>query len=158
MKKKLSILFEWIRPIGILVAYFLSKKYATNAISKFHYIGLITVIIMSGTVAFEILFIGGEIRSEKIGYKPNRPYEIQSGLSNLATAVTAFLVFIMNWGKYADITIVISMLLFFTFSATNHTITAIKSHNLKSVNLMRPIWTIVLLCFLIPPMINALIQ
>lgn len=51
MKKKLSILMEWIRPIGIAIVFCLSEQYGTDAISKFHYVGLITVIIMSGTTA-----------------------------------------------------------------------------------------------------------
>jgi len=42
--------------------------------------------IMSGTVAFESLILG-EAAPEKIGYEPNRAYQIQSGLANAATAI-----------------------------------------------------------------------
>lgn len=53
------------------------------------------------TVAFEALILG-EAASEKIGYKPHRAYQIQSGLANAATAVTALLVYVLDWGRYAD--------------------------------------------------------
>ncbi len=148
---------EWIRPAGIGLVYFLADYLGTDAISKFHILGPIIVIIMSGTVAFESLFLG-EIASEKIGYKPNRAYQIQSALNNLATALTALLIFVLNWGRYADATIVTAMLLFFILSATNHTVTAIKEHNMKPVNLMRPVMTLILMGLLLPPMYQALLQ
>ncbi|MBL7205648.1 MAG: hypothetical protein ISS63_15185 [Desulfobacteraceae bacterium] len=157
MKKKLSIMMEWIRPASIVLVYFLAEYFGTDAISNFHILGPIVVVVMSGTVAFESLILG-EIGSEKIGYKPNRPYQIQSGLNNLATAVTALLVFVLDWGRYADATIVTAMLLFFTLSAVNHAATAIKEHNMKPVNLMRPIMALLLMGVLLPPMIKALIQ
>ncbi len=111
--------------------------------------------IMSGTVAFESLILG-EAASEKIGYAPNRAYQIQSGLANAATAVTAVLVYVLDWGRYADATIVTAMLIFFTFSAANHLATAIRNGNMKPVNLLRPAMTLVLLGLLLPLMIKAL--
>jgi len=157
MKKKLSMMMEWIRPAGIVLVYFLAEYHGTDAISKFHILGPIVVIVMSGTVAFESLILG-EVASEKIGYEPNRAYQIQSGLNNSATALTALLVFILDWGRYADATIVTVMLLFFILSAANHTTTAIREHNMKPVNLMRPIMTLVLMGVLLPPMFKALLQ
>jgi len=157
MKKKLSSMMEWIRPVGIVLVYFLAEYLGTDAISEFHILGPIMVIVMSGTVAFESLVLG-EVGSEKIGYKPNRAYQIQSGLNNLATALTALLVFILDWGRYADATIVTAMLVFFTLSAANHAATAIKDHNMKLVNLMRPIMTLLLMGILLPPMFKALLQ
>jgi Family of unknown function (DUF6790) len=157
MKKKLSMIMEWIRPAGIVLAYFLSEYLGTDAISKFHILGPPVVMVMSGTVAFESLILG-EVGSEKIGYKPDRAYQIQSGLNNLATAATALLVFMLDWGRYADAAIVTAMLLFFTLSAVNHAATAIREHNMKPVNLMRPMMTLLLLGILLPSMFKALFQ
>jgi hypothetical protein len=112
---------------------------------------------MSGTVAFESLILG-EAGSEKIGYAPNRAYQIQSGLNNLATAVTALLIYVLDWGRYADATIVTAMLLFFTLSAANHAATAIRERNLRPANLMRPIMALILVGVLLPPMIKALLS
>ena len=153
--KKLSMVLEWIRPAGITLVYFFAEYFGTDAASKFHILGPLVVVVVSGTVAFESLLLG-EVGGEKIGYAPNRPYQIQSGLNNLATAITALLVFLMRWGRYADATIVTTMLLFFTFSAVNHAVTAIREQNRKPVNLLRPLMVLLLAGVLLPPMIKAL--
>jgi hypothetical protein len=156
-KKKLSAMMEWLRPtcIGLVIffAYYLGK----DAILRFHIMGPFTVMLMSGTVAFESLFLG-EAASEKIGYAPHRAYQIQSGLANAAMAITALLVYVLDWGRYADATIVTAMLMFFTFSAANHVATAIMERNIKPVNVLRPVMALLLIGFLLPYMIKALTQ
>jgi len=148
---------EWLRPTGIGLAVFCAYYFGRDAISQFHIMGLSIVVIMSGTVAFESLVLG-EAASEKIGYQPSRVYQIQSGLANAAIAVTAMLVHSLDWGRYADVTIVTVMLMFFTFSAANHTASAITQRNLKPINLLRPVLTLLLIAFLLPLMIKALSQ
>ena len=154
-KRKLASLMEWLRPAGIGLAIFFAYYAGHDAVSQFHIMGLFIVMIMSGTIAFESLILG-EAASEKIGYAPNRAYQIQSGLANAATAVTAVLVYVLDWGRYADATIVTAMLIFFTFSAANHLATAIRDGNMKPVNLLRPAMTLLLLGLLLPLMIKAL--
>jgi hypothetical protein len=156
-KKKLALMMEWLRPAGIGLAYFIAYYFGNDAISRFHILGPFVVMLMSGTVAFESLILG-EVASEKIGYEPNRAYQIQSGLANAATAITALLVYVLDWGRYADATIVTAMLMFFTFSAANHVATAIMERNMKPVNLLRPAMALLLIGFLFPPMIKALSQ
>lgn len=156
-KKNLGLMMEWLRPAGIGIAIFVAFYLGKDAISRFHIMGPFVVMLMSGTVAFESLILG-EVASEKIGYKLDRAYQIQSGLANAATAITALLVFILDWGRYADATIVTAMLLFFTFSAVNHAATAIMERNMKPVNLLRPAMALLLIGFLLPPMIKALTQ
>jgi hypothetical protein len=156
-KKNLAMMMEWLRPAGIGLAIFFAYYLGKDAIARFHIIGPFIVMLMSGTVAFESLFLG-EAASEKIGYKPNRAYQIQSGLANAATAITALLVYLLDWGRYAEATIVTAMLLFFTFSAANHAATAIREGNLKPVNLMRPVMALLLIGFLLPHLIKALNQ
>jgi hypothetical protein len=154
-KRKLASMMEWLRPAGIGLAIFFAFYIGHDAVSQFHIMGLFIVMIMSGTVAFESLVLG-EAASEKIGYAPNRAYQTQSGLANVAIAVTALLVYLLDWGKYADATIVTVMLMFFTLSAANHVTTAIRDGNMKPVNLLRPVVTLLLLGLLLPLMIRAL--
>jgi hypothetical protein len=156
-KKNLAMITEWLRPVGVGLAFFFAYYFGHDAISQFHIMGPFVVMLMSGTVAFESLILG-EAASEKIGYAPNRAYQIQSGLANAATAMTALLVYIMDWGRYADATIVTTMLLFFAFSAANHAATAFMERNLKPVNLLRPAMALLLIGFLLPAMIKALTQ
>ncbi len=156
-KKTLATLMEWLRPAGIGLTIFFAYYLGHDAISQFHIMGPFVVMLMSGTVAFEALFLG-EVASEKIGYAPNRAYQVQSGLANAATAVTALLVYLLDWGRYGDATIVIAMLIFFTFSAANHVASAIIARNFKTINLLRPVMALLLIAFLLPPMIKALKQ
>ena len=156
-KKNLAMIMEWLRPGGIGLAIFFAYYFGRNAISQFHIMGPFVVMLMSGTVAFESLILG-DVASEKIGYAPNRAYQIQSGLANAATAMTALLVYVLDWGRYADATIVTAMLIFFTFSAANHTATTIMERNMKPVNLLRPAMALLLIGFLLPLMIKALTQ
>ena len=156
-KKKLAAIMEWLRPAGIGLAIFFAYYLGKDVISRFHIMGPFIVMLMSGTVAFESLILG-EAASEKIGYAPHRAYQIQSGLANAATAITSLLVYVLDWGRYADATIVTAMLMFFTFSAANHLATAIRERNMKPVNVMRPVMALLLIGLLLPPMIEALTQ
>ena len=156
-KQGLALMMEWLRPAGIGIAIFFGYLFGNDAIGRFHLMGPSVVMLMSGTVAFESLVLG-ESASGKIGYSPNRAYQIQSGLANAATALTAMLVYALDWGRYADATIVLSMLLFFTFSAANHTATALMEGNRRPINALRPVMAVLLICFLLPPMIKALSQ
>jgi hypothetical protein len=90
--------------------------------------------------------------TEKIGYAPHRVYQIQSGLA------TALIVYLLDWGRYADFTIVTAMVMFFAFSAGNHVVTAIMERNCKPVNLLRPAMALLLIGLLLPSMIWALAQ
>ncbi len=154
-KKKLASMMEWIRPAGISLIIFLSYYFGDDAVSRFHIMGPFIVMLMSGSVALEGLLFGAAA-SEKIGYAPNKAYQIQSRLNNAATALTALLVYVLDWGVYADSTIVIVMLMFFVFSAANHAATAVRDHNMKIVNLLRPVVALLLTAILVPHMIQAL--
>ena len=74
------------------VARRLRCSLSDDVIAQFHIFGLLIVVVMSGSVAFESLVLG-EISSAKIGYM-----QIQSGLANAAIAITALLVIVLGWG------------------------------------------------------------
>jgi len=150
-------MMEWLRPCGIGIAVFIAYYSGTDAVSQFHIMGPFVVMLMSGSVAFESLILG-DAASEKVGYAPNRSYQIQSGLASAATAITALLVYLLDWGRYADATIVSVMLIFFSLSAANHVASAVRDRNMKPVNLLRPVVTLLLIGMLLSPMIKALIQ
>ena len=84
-------------------------------IAQFHIFGPLIVVVMSGSVAFESLVLG-EVSSAKLGYMPQRAYQIQSGLANVAVAISALLVSVLGWGRYAQAAIVLVMLIFFRCS------------------------------------------
>lgn len=153
----MSALLEWLRPAGIGLVVFMAHNRGGDAVAQFHIMGPLTVIIMSGSVAFESLFLG-EAASRKIGYGSDRAYQVQSGLANAAIAITALLVYLLEWGRHADAAIATAMLLFFALSAGNHVATAVTRRNMKTVNLLRPVLALLLIALLLPPMIEALNQ
>lgn len=155
--RRLTQMLEWIRPIGIGFVIFFAYSSGQDEISRFHIMGPFVVMMMCGTVAFESLVLGAAA-SEKIGYVIDRAYQIQSGLANAALAITALLVYLLNWGRYAEATVATTMLLFFSFSAANHALTAVTKANLKPVNLLRPVMALLLIGILLPHMIKALNQ
>lgn len=156
-RKTVTRALEWLRPLGISLTLYFAYYLGRDARAQFHIMGPIIVMIMSGTVAFESLVLG-EAASEKIGYPPNRAYQIQSGLANLATAVTALLVYALEWGSFAEATIVTAMLIFFALSALNHLASAVMANNMKPANLIRPAVALLLTGLLLPPMLAALKQ
>ena len=156
-KKNFGMLLEWFRFAGIGLAIFFAYYFGTDAVSRFHILGPFVVLIMSGTVAFESLLLGAAA-SAKIGYEPNRAYQVQSGLANAATAITALLVYALDWGRYADATVVTAMLCFFTLSAANHIATTIRGGNMKPVNLLRPVMVLGLAGYLVPFLVKALAE
>ncbi len=155
MKKQLSSMMEWIRPAGIGIVIYFAYASGSDPVVRFHILGPWIALLMCGTVAFEAIVIGSA-GSEKIGYAPNRAYQIQSGLANAAIAVTAALVLALDWGLKADATITTTMLAFFAFSGANHLASAILQRNYKPVNLLRPVLAAILIAFLLPAMIQAL--
>lgn len=155
MKKFVSNLFEYFRFAGIAVLFYLTYFLVHNNVNRLHVLAFGTVLLMSGTTALEGLFVGKE-SSEKIGYRQDRQYQVQSALANLAIAITSIIVFFAKWGKFADATIVSAMLLFFLLSGINHAISAIIYKNYQLTNILRPIFNLILIAAILPSMIGAI--
>ena len=155
MKKAIAAAMEWIRPAGLSLVFFLAYYFGETPAEILHILGPFTVIVMAGTISFESLVLG-EIASAKIDYTPNREYQIQSGLNNLATALAAAMVFVLNWGKFADATVLSVYLIFQLLSGINHGRTIITEKNYSRTNLLRPVLSLVLLAALVPHIVLAL--
>ena len=155
LKQRIAAAMEWIRPVGISVIFFLAYYFGDDPAAVLHIMAPFTVMLMAGTIAFESLILG-ETASEKIGYTPSRAYQIQSGLNNLATAMTAAMVFVLDWGKYADATVLSVYLAFQLFSGINHGRTIITEKNCFKTNMLRPVLSFVLLAALVPHIVMAL--
>ncbi len=119
MKKFISKFMEYFRFVGIALLFYLTYSEINDNIARFHIISFGSVILMSGTVAIEGLFLG-EDSAKKIGYSSDRQYQVQSALANLAIALGAIVVFFAKWGKFADGTIV-TVMFFFSCSPVSTT-------------------------------------
>ncbi|MBN1199324.1 MAG: hypothetical protein JXA23_08230, partial [Bacteroidales bacterium] len=120
-----------------------------------HYLSFFIVVVMAGLTGIEGMFFG-KASAESMGREADPGYQKQSGGANLAFALTAILVFLFNWGLYADATILIATLIFFVISASVHTweIFAMKNRSVK--NAIRPLLTLALLAACAWPLIASL--
>lgn len=137
--------FEWSRIIGISAGIFFAYQLGSGDPKvTLHYLSFFIIVVMAGLTGIEGMFFG-KASAESMGRQADPQYQKQSGGANLAFAITASLVFIFNWGLYADATILIATLIFFVLSASVHTweIFAMKNRSVK--NAARPLLTLLLL-------------
>lgn len=148
--------FEISRIIGLSAGIFFAYLIGNgDPVTTLHYLSFLVITVLSGLTGTEGIFFG-KASAVSMGREADTRYQKQSGGANLAFAITAILVFIVDWGKIADATILITMLLFYIFSATFHTweIFAMQNRNVK--NLLRPLMTLALLAACAWPLMKSL--
>jgi len=138
-------LFEWFRIIGITAGIFFAYQFGKgNPRITLHYLSFFIIVVMAGLTGIEGMFFG-KASAESMGREADPRYQRQSAGANLAFALTALLVFLLNWGLYADATILIAALIFFVISASVHTWEIFAMGNRSFKNALRPILTLALL-------------
>jgi len=108
---------------------------------------------LAGLSAVESLLFGGAA-ARLSGYAPGA-YQRQSGMNNLALAVTALMVWALGWGALAEASILSVLLIFLSLSAANHAWSAWREHNRSPRNLLRPVLTLALVAFALPLLVAA---
>ena len=91
-------------------------------------------------------------------YQNVRDYQKQSALALLSYAVVALLLYQMDWGIKAELTILFAFMFFFIFSAVNHAIDAVTRRNFKWANINRPFLTFFLIAGFAYPVYHALLK
>jgi len=117
---------------------------------------MIPVIIVgiAGISGIEGLLFG-KLSAEQKGFEVGSNYQKQSAIALLSYAVISILVNVCHWGIRAELTILFAFLFFFTFSAINHGIDAIRRKNYRWQNINRPFITLLLIAGLIYPVVKA---
>lgn len=152
----ISKIIEFTRISIIVVGGFVvSFLFNQNPIELLHYNTLIIVISLSGLSGLEGIFFSKQ-SAKSLGRQTNRPYQLQSGVNNLSVALVASFVWYMQWGIYADATVLLCCLTFFTLSAVIHTWEFLTSNNLTRKNAMRGVLILGLLIWQIPIIYGAL--
>jgi uncharacterized membrane protein YcaP (DUF421 family) len=145
-------ILRWLSvPAGIFLAYYLGK----NPIQQFSILSLIVIVFIAGLTGIESLFFG-KAASEDSGYMSHGAYQRQSGMNNLALAITIVLANLFGWGLYADISLMAVLLIFLTLSAINHAFSVLKEDNRSMKNMLRPFLVAILLIVIVPFMVRAL--
>lgn len=154
-QKQICNILEIVRWLCIIAGFNLAYFSSQDPAGQLHIIMPWLVIPLAGLTGIESVFLG-KTASELSGYGYNPAYQRQSGMNNIAVAITAIVVSFFEWGTHAEIAVFMIMLIFLTLSACNHAYSAIKDKNYALKNLMRPLMTALLLAFTIPFIIKAL--
>ena len=152
--KKICNALEIGRWICVVLGFQFAFSQGTTPQDQLHILTPWIVVSLAGLTGIESVFFG-QAASQLTGYAPSA-YQRQSGINNLAVAITALLAFFLQWGTYAEITVMTTLLIFLFLSASNHAWSAWKEGNHTIKNLLRPVLTVLLIAFVLPVMIGAI--
>ena len=140
---------------GIFWAYNIGMGEPDPAAAVLHIMTPWVMFSIAGTSGLEGLFFGKQSAKEK-GFVNDGNYAYQSRIALLSYGVMSLVVYFMDWGVQADLTIILTFLFFMFFSAINHGYQAVVHKNYKWANLNRPFLTAMLIAVLWYPITNVL--
>lgn len=138
--------------IAFFFGYSIGFDETYDPIAQLHFMTPIVIIAIAGISGIEGLFFGKEAALAK-GYETGSNYQKQSAFALLSYAVGAIVVYIANLGIKAELTILFVFFFFFTLSAINHGLEAIRHKNYKWQNINRPFLLVLLLTGFIYPIL-----
>jgi hypothetical protein len=146
---------ERLRIFGVLAGSALAATISDNPMSQLSILQVCLVASIAGLTGMESIFfpVGA---AQLSGYGEGSPYQRQSGMNNLAVTFVSLLVFFARWGVYADLSVLLVLLVFLALSAINHAYAGFKAENRSVRTFTRPLGTALLIAFTIPFVIRAL--
>ena len=148
-------IIEIIRIVATGLGVFLAYYYGKTPQEVLHLMSPWLIVAIAGTSGLEGLFFGKQAAIEK-GFESESNYQTQSAIALLSYGVISLVVYFMNWGTNAELTIVFTFLFFMIFSAVNHTISIIVDKNYKWANLNRPFLSALMIAVLWWPVMGSL--
>lgn len=148
-------IIEIIRIVATGLGVFLAYYYGETPQEVLHIMSPWVIVAIAGTSGLEGLFFGKQGAIEK-GFERGGNYQIQSAIALLSYGVISLVVYFMNWGTNAELTIVFTFLFFMIFAAVNHTRSIIVDKNYKWANLNRPFLSALLIAVLWWPVMGCL--
>ncbi len=144
-------IFEISRFVAVGIGFFLAYYYGGSGEHIIHLLLPWLVVPIMGFSAVEGLFFGKDSAKAK-GYGANSAYQIQTALFFLSISLMSVWLYIVDWGVWADVTLLFTFLLSMTLSAANHTYQAVAHHNLTWNNLIRPFGVLALIASVYYPL------
>ncbi|MEI6123478.1 MAG: DUF6790 family protein [Bacteroidota bacterium] len=123
--------------------------------AQLHFMIPIIIVAIAGISGIEGLFLGRQTAQAK-GFEFGSNYQRQSAIALLSYAAIAIVVYFVNWGIKAELTLFFAFMFFLIFSAVNHAMDAIKNRNYAWQNINRPFITLMLIIGMIYPVVMAL--
>lgn len=153
-------LLEYSRIVGVCLAFFVGYLIGFSGdgydpSAQLHIMIPLIIVAMAGTSGVEGLFFREQTAKAK-GYETGSNYQIQSAVALLSYTFGSLLVYVLNWGIRAELTMLFTFLFFFIFSAVNHLRNAIVHKNYKFANINRPFLVLILIVGLVYPVAMAL--
>jgi hypothetical protein len=152
-------LLDVIRIVSVCIAFFFGYQTGFaegyNPIAQLHFMTPIIIVAIAGTSGLEGIFFAKK-SAELKGFEIGSNYQRQSAIALLSYATVASIVYIVNWGIKAELTILFAFIFFFFCSSINHGVDAIRRKNYKWQNINRPFITLLLIIGLIYPVTKAL--
>lgn len=146
-------LLEWTRivlvSLGFLLAYWRPPSEGA------FWLTALMVIPLTGLTAIESLFFTNKAAKAK-QWTEGSPYQIQSAMNNLATALTAMVILVLRFNQAAQVTVCLVALFFFALSSLNH-LRAYFINKSVGIHLQRFIFTIGLWAFSLPILYKAML-
>jgi hypothetical protein len=126
-----------------------------NPIAQLHFMIPVVILAVAGISGIEGLLFGKK-SAELKGYETGSNYQKQSSFALLSYTFGAILVYLADWGIKAELTILFVFFFFFTLSALNHGLEAIRHKNYKWQNINRPFILLLLLAGFVYPVYMVL--
>ena len=141
--------------IAFFFGYFIGFSHCYDPLAQLHFMVPLVIAAIAGLSGIEGLFFA-KSSAEAKGYETGSNYQRQSAIALLSYAFIAILVYFLNWGIRAELTILFTFFFFLIFSGLNHAIDAIQRRNYKWQNINRPFITLLLLAGMAYPVMMAL--
>lgn len=152
---KLSVILEATRYIGVFIGFFLAFSHMGHAVDQLNVLAPWIAISLCGLIGIELL-ISAAAGTNSVGYQSNPEFQRQSGMNNLAVAITAVLAYTLNWGLYANTAVLCVVVIFIVLSGVNHAWSYLRGGNRDLKNLSRPFASLILAAAVLPFIIRAL--
>ncbi len=146
---------EILRITGTGLGIFLAYYYGKNPEEILHIMTPWLVVSIAGLSALEGL-IWSKKAAEATGYETGSNYQKQSAFAFLSMTVISLIIYFSDWGPIANITLVLTFVLFLFMSAINHGYQAIVKKNLTWKNAIRPLLTALLIAVFWYPVTSIL--
>jgi hypothetical protein len=147
-------IFEILRWVGVFIGIFLAFYYGQTPEQQFNIMFVWITVSLAGLTGINLFF--GKTSSEYSGYMSESGFKRQSGINLLALAITALIVYFLNWGILAESAVMIILLIFLVFNSINHVYSAVLEGAKNKINILRPVMTLILLIVVLPVMLNAI--
>ncbi len=144
-------LLEALRILLVAIGFFMAYWIPNHAV--FWLLALV-FLPLTGLTAIESLFFSKKAALAK-GWKEGSPYQTQSALNNLATALAAVIALLFHFNPQAQAAICLVALLFFGLSSLNH-LRAYFIDKSAPIHAQRFIFTIFLWVFTLPTLSKVL--